>query len=111
METTKPIFTSGWSILRAANTIQPLSDNDKLVFEKCWIYPAKGSNTRGLLDVANVGTVYIGKAGAGDPMTPDALANGDPPLKIELAPGQKLRLRDVLIQGANVGDGVFYTYT
>jgi len=109
METTRPIFTNGFSIIREANKMQPLSDNAKLVFEKLWIYPAKGA-AAGLL-TANVGTVYLGKTGAGDPMTPDALANGDGPLKYELAPGQKLRLQDVLLQGANVGDGVFFTYT
>lgn len=109
METTKPIFTNGFKTISVANTIEPLSPNDKLVFEKLWLYPAKGA-AGGLL-TANVGNIYIGKAGSGDKMTPDGLAPGDSAFTITLAPGQKLRLRDVIIQGANVGDGVFYSYT
>jgi hypothetical protein len=109
MDTTKPIFTNGFSIIKRANVMQPLSENDKLVFEKCWIYPASGA-AAGLL-VDNAGDVYVGKTGSGDPMTPDKLAVGALPVGILLAPGQKLRLKDILLQGANVGDGVFFTYT
>ena len=41
-------------------------------------------------------------------VTPDALAPADLPMKYELPLGQKMRLNDIVIQGAQ-GDGVFYS--
>ena len=41
-------------------------------------------------------------------VTPDVLGTDDGPLKYELPMGQKMRLSDVIIQGA-INDGVFYS--
>jgi hypothetical protein len=105
----KRIFTNGFATVKTANTMQPIDPNNKNTFRKLWIYPAKGQ-AAGLL-TANVGTVYVGKRGSGELVTPDALAVNDGPLVYELSPGQELQVQDVIFQGANVGDGVFFCYT
>jgi len=95
----------------SANVIQTVAANQKgFRWNKAWIYPASGIADTGLLAV-NVGDVYVGKRGAGKDCTPDLLTTGDGPIKYELPVGQVMRLEDIIVQGANVGDGVFISFT
>jgi hypothetical protein len=107
---------SGLYRIQNANSMERISDSPKAVFNKIWIYPSQGvakkltgSVQEGQL-ILNTGTVYVGEVTESDKATPDALATGDLPLKIELPVGAHKLLRDVLIQGANVGDGVWFKY-
>ena len=101
-------FNQGFKIIREANKVEALSDDVKLEFSRIWIYPAKGASGGRLTD--NVGDVYVGKRGIGDPIASDLLAIGSAPILIELQPGEKIRLNDILVYGA-AGDGVFFSYT
>ena len=105
----KQVTQFGQYAIQAANTVEQIALHKKRVyFNKLWLYPASGMSA-GLL-TANVGDVYIGEKGDGPNVTPDILQSGDPPIKIELPQGEEKLLEEVLIQGANVGDGVWFKY-
>lgn len=110
------IAGEGLYVCVGANTIESISagtDAQKdIFFQKLWLYPAKAIAAGGKL-TANVGDVYLGKSGAdaATPCTPDKLqptdVNG---MVYQLPAGQKMRLAQIIIQGA-IGDGVFFSYT
>lgn len=103
----KQVPTEGVVVVTGANTATPLAVGSVAVkFQKLWLYPAK-ANTSGLL-TPNTGTVYAGKTPNNQP---DALASNGGPIKYEYPLGQCGDLTQVNIQAANIGDGVFYTYT
>lgn len=78
-------------------------------FQKLWLYPAKAV-AAGIL-TANAGNVSVGKSGsAATKYTPDLLQPTDLPIKYELPLGQKMKLSQVILQGA-AGDGVYYQFT
>lgn len=106
-------FKNGFLVLRQLSVITPLTDDDRLTFTKCWIYPASAA-AAGLL-TANANNIFIGKRGAGEPITPDILFPTDNDnritYKIEILAGQEpMKLNDVIIQGS-IGDGVFFSFT
>jgi hypothetical protein len=107
---------SGVYQIQNANSMERISDNQKIVFNKLWLYPAKGvaksGDASGLspgLLILNGAGIFVGEHMDGADATPDALNINDLPLKIELPQGESKLLRDVLIQGA-AGDGVFFKY-
>jgi hypothetical protein len=76
-------------------------------FNKLWIYP--GTRADGGLLTPNTDTIYLGEDGDGQKTTPDALAPGDPPMRIELPQGEQKKISEVLIQGT-AGDAVWYKF-
>jgi hypothetical protein len=102
-------FKQGFLVLRESNRITPLTDESKLTFSKLWLYPASGASAGRL--VANQNPIYVGKRGAGEPMTPDTLATDDLPLSVEILAGQPpMKLQDVIVQGT-AGDGIFFSFS
>lgn len=107
---------SGLYRIKNANMMERISDSPKATFNKIWLYPSTGVAkilTGGIQEgqlLQNVGAVSVGEVTDSDKATPDTLAVGDPPIKYELPVGEHKLLRDVLIQGANVGDGVWFKY-
>ena len=108
MNATRQLPKAGFLIARESDVIYPLTDNDKLVFNKLWLYPASGRTAGGKL-VLNGASVFVGTAAIGDRVTADELAPTDLPIKIELPPGQVQKLEEVIFQGT-AGDGVFFKY-
>lgn len=108
------ITKQGFKVIVAANTVEQLTDDQRIEFNKIWIYPGqRPQNQAGLLTM-NAGIVYVGEQGGGDKMTPDPLQPGTTPdeiipVKIELPEGRTKRLSDIIVQGAAL-DGVFYKY-
>lgn len=108
------ITKQGFYTIKAANTVERITDDDKLEFNKLWIYPGKPAATNPGLLTVNAAVVYVGEQGTGDKMTPDPLepgaaANEILPIKFELPEGRTKRLSDILIRGG-AGDGVFFKY-
>jgi hypothetical protein len=104
----KTATQSGIYLLQNANAIERISDSHKLSFNKLWLYPAKA--VAGGLLTPNTGNINVGERTESGDVTPDVLQVGDLPMVIELPQGETKLLRDVLIQGANAGDGVWFKF-
>jgi hypothetical protein len=100
-------------IIQNADTMEPISDNKKIIFNKLWVYPGKGiakeGDGSGLAIgriIPNTEDIYLGEKAAGEKFTPDKISLDDPPILIELPQGETKLLSEILVQSPTAGNGV-----
>jgi len=90
----KILTQSGVHVIANANSMESLSCDNKLVWNKLWIYPSPGVSKNAGSGTAvgnllpNLSSVFVGEVTASERATPDQLQVGDAPIKYELPQGR-----------------------
>ena len=101
-------------LIKNADSVEQVTTDKNILFNKLWIYPGKGiaksGDASGLAPgkiIPNTEDVYVGERCNGSlEMTPDLLVLDSSPILIELPQGESKFLREVLVQSSNAGNGV-----